>query len=269
MSEVNLEQVVQTVRGFTGVKLPNPEDLKEEIFVARLLSKVSDFIAHEKDEALNADSFLERLDAFAKAVPAVSFDGGTAKQRRVLLSECAAEENILHLTACQLKTIADDLKSQFLGSSQKIFDGGLPDPEDISLSLEEESGPKESGPAKETGDKPLPPPAPPLTWRDSIELRPEDDFNQEPESDAWKSSVNTPEGYDTGAGNAWQESLSDFSISDFDIARSAASEFDDLTSGDIYGYKKSLQQKMVEAEQHLQNVLRMTEIFEEKRKELL
>ncbi len=248
MLNVNNEDLISTIRSFTGFKLPDPENIQLEINVAKLLPKIAEFIAHEKDEAINLASFLERLDAFAYAIPAISFEGGSTKQKNILEKECLADENVLDLAVEQLQTIADDLKSQLLGSSALIDDRGTAEPEDNGkLSSDQALNPEsDKNTTNDITDIPIPEKdSKPLTWRDSIERKKDDKFDKSTDSDDWKRSIDIPKKFDTGAGNAWKESIiNDFGLSDFDIARSAQTDFDRDTEGDVYGYRTTLSEKI-------------------------
>ena len=115
------------VRGFTSTKLPDPENHKDLIFISKILPKVEKFISLERDDSRNLDSFLERLERFSKAVPAISCECGEEGDLEFLEAECKkpSDEHILALTVVELKTMVDDFRSQIEGASREVNTDGF------------------------------------------------------------------------------------------------------------------------------------------------
>lgn len=264
------EEIIEPVRNFiTCVGVTDPEaQLLAEVSegspfnVAKFLPRASSFIALEKDEAIHIEPVIDRLDALAAAVPNLSFEGGTAEQRQLLVTELQkpVSENVLALAVEQLQTIVQDLRFQIRGSVTEVnTDGFERDPGDESSAdsskmPRDDSGSDHNSPADDKR---------PSTWHDSAQRQDGDDFDQAPKTDDWKQSLDN-QMFDSGVDDSWRTSISDgSSVGDDYIANLAQTSFDRDVEGDVHGYHRSLTEKLVLAEGYLAEMKKVFTYFVE------
>lgn len=261
--EASLSDLTKTIRGFTGTKLPDPQNHTKEIFISRILPAVEEFISLERDESRNLDAFLERLAKFIGAIPDISFDGGSKEERDLLEKECKMPpgEHILALTVVELKTMVDDFKLQIEGASREVNTDGFSDKEPPGRPKGDAY--KDRGDGKKIPPGSVPPPSKDesdSTWRGSLERRKDDDFEESSSGD-WRESLGDLN-IDSGIGDDWKSSLGeDFDLDRF-ISEEASTDYDRQVAGDSYGYRRGLHEKHMLAKRYLEDLKVMSEYFD-------